>query len=190
MAVSKRLRFEILRRDNHACRYCGATAPEVKLTVDHVVPTALGGNDEPTNLVACCAGCNSGKSSSSPDSAIVADVAEDALRWSAAMRRAADLQRQESDRIRGACWSVETIWNRWKLDADGSNLPLPSDWEDSIRRLLAAGMDESEFDDTIRMAMHAHGVMPENRWRYFCGICWRRLEDRQSIAREILEGER
>lgn len=26
MSVSKRLRFEILRRDNHACRYCGATA--------------------------------------------------------------------------------------------------------------------------------------------------------------------
>ncbi|MEU5976310.1 hypothetical protein [Streptomyces sp. NPDC047315] len=24
MAVSKRLRYEILRRDNHACRYCGA----------------------------------------------------------------------------------------------------------------------------------------------------------------------
>jgi len=31
MAVSKRLRFEILRRDDHACRYCGATAPEAKL---------------------------------------------------------------------------------------------------------------------------------------------------------------
>lgn len=23
MAISKRLRYEILRRDNHACRYCG-----------------------------------------------------------------------------------------------------------------------------------------------------------------------
>ena len=32
MAVSKRLRFEILRRDNHACRYCGQMAPDVKLT--------------------------------------------------------------------------------------------------------------------------------------------------------------
>lgn len=34
MAVSKRTRYEVLRRDNHACRYCGASAPEVKLTVD------------------------------------------------------------------------------------------------------------------------------------------------------------
>lgn len=28
MAVSKRTRYEVLRRDNHACRYCGARAPE------------------------------------------------------------------------------------------------------------------------------------------------------------------
>ncbi|AWN05089.1 HNH endonuclease [Gordonia phage Easley] len=40
MAVSKRLRYEILRRDNHTCRYCGATAPDVPLTVDHVVPVS------------------------------------------------------------------------------------------------------------------------------------------------------
>lgn len=33
MAVSKRLRYEILRRDDHACRYCGDRAPDVKLTV-------------------------------------------------------------------------------------------------------------------------------------------------------------
>lgn len=41
MSVSKRLRFEVLRRDNHTCRYCGSSAPEVKLTIDHVVPVAL-----------------------------------------------------------------------------------------------------------------------------------------------------
>ena len=57
MAVTKRMRFEILRRDNHACRYCGATAPDVKLVVDHVTPVALGGTDSPDNLVASCAAC-------------------------------------------------------------------------------------------------------------------------------------
>lgn len=38
MAVSKRTRFEVLRRDDHTCRYCGQSAPDVKLTVDHVLP--------------------------------------------------------------------------------------------------------------------------------------------------------
>lgn len=40
MAVSKRLRYEILRRGNHTCRYCGASAPDVPLRVDHVTLTA------------------------------------------------------------------------------------------------------------------------------------------------------
>jgi 5-methylcytosine-specific restriction endonuclease McrA len=29
--VSRRLRLEVLRRDGHTCRYCGAQAPDVKL---------------------------------------------------------------------------------------------------------------------------------------------------------------
>lgn len=36
MAVSKRLRYEILRRDNHTCRYCGGAAPDVVLTEDAI----------------------------------------------------------------------------------------------------------------------------------------------------------
>ena len=45
MPVTKRVRFEVLRRDNHTCHYCGARAPEVAITIDHVVPVALGGSD-------------------------------------------------------------------------------------------------------------------------------------------------
>ena len=49
-------RHQLLRRDNHACRYCGRSAPEVPLTVDAVVPEALGGSHkDPANLVAACA---------------------------------------------------------------------------------------------------------------------------------------
>jgi hypothetical protein len=96
MAVSKRLRYEILRRDNHTCRYCGDSAPDVKLQVDHVVPTALGGTDEPSNLVTACEPCNGGKSASNPDAPVVDDVAQDALRWSKAMEAAADAQRSQA----------------------------------------------------------------------------------------------
>jgi 5-methylcytosine-specific restriction endonuclease McrA len=88
MPVSKRLRFEILRRDNNTCRYCGRSAPDVVLTVDHVVPTVLGGRDEPSNLVTACMDCNAGKTSSAPDQQTIDSVSDDALRWAAAMRRA------------------------------------------------------------------------------------------------------
>jgi hypothetical protein len=93
MAVSKRLRYEILRRDNHACRYCGATAPDVKLNVDHVIPQALGGSNAPTNLVASCVDCNAGKTSSMPNAMPVADVGQGAFRQAAVMKQAAEDQR-------------------------------------------------------------------------------------------------
>lgn len=67
MAVSKRLRFEILRRDGHRCRYCGAGALAAPLTVDHITPLALGGTDDPDNLATACEPCNSGKTSTLPN---------------------------------------------------------------------------------------------------------------------------
>ena len=87
MAVSKRTRFEVLRRDNHTCRYCGATAPGAQITVDHVTPVALGGTDDSANLVAACRDCNAGKTSTQPDATLVADVTQADLRWSAAIKR-------------------------------------------------------------------------------------------------------
>jgi hypothetical protein len=87
MAVSQRLRYEILRRDNHACRYCGATAPDVKLNVDHVIPTSLGGSDKPDNLVTACAACNGGKTSSMPNAATVEDVDQETFRQSVARKQ-------------------------------------------------------------------------------------------------------
>lgn len=60
--LSKRLRFEVLRRDNSTCRYCGRTPPDVVLEIDHLIPVAKGGGDEILNLVAACEDCNAGKS--------------------------------------------------------------------------------------------------------------------------------
>jgi hypothetical protein len=60
--LSKRLRFEILKRDGFRCRYCGANSSQVLMHVDHVVPVADGGGDDPANLVTACADCNLGKS--------------------------------------------------------------------------------------------------------------------------------
>jgi len=57
-----RLRFEILRRDDFCCQYCGRSAKEgVALHLDHVVPKSKGGVFEPSNLVTACLGCNLGK---------------------------------------------------------------------------------------------------------------------------------
>lgn len=59
--LSKRERFEVLRRDDFTCQYCGRKAPEVVLEVDHVFPVSCGGGNEMENLVTACRECNRGK---------------------------------------------------------------------------------------------------------------------------------
>lgn len=59
--ITKRVRFEIFKRDGFRCVYCGATPMQASLHVDHVVAVVDGGSNEPTNLVTSCEECNVGK---------------------------------------------------------------------------------------------------------------------------------
>jgi hypothetical protein len=64
MAISKRLRFELFKRDGFTCQYCGQRAPDVILEVDHIVALSNGGSDDPENLTTSCKDCNRGKCAS------------------------------------------------------------------------------------------------------------------------------
>jgi hypothetical protein len=59
--VSKKIRFEVFKRDSFTCQYCGAKAPEVVLNVDHINPVSKGGDNSLMNLITACFGCNAGK---------------------------------------------------------------------------------------------------------------------------------
>ena len=51
-------RQNIYARDAYTCQYCGAKPPLSELTYDHVLPRALGGPTDWTNIVTCCLPCN------------------------------------------------------------------------------------------------------------------------------------
>lgn len=59
--ISKRIRFEVFKRDKFTCQYCGWMAPDVILEVDHIKPVANGGNNDLLNLITSCRDCNRGK---------------------------------------------------------------------------------------------------------------------------------
>ena len=61
-SITKKLRFDVLIRDGFKCRYCGSPASDTVLHVDHVVPVALGGRPDMSNLATACIACNAGKS--------------------------------------------------------------------------------------------------------------------------------
>lgn len=60
--LTKKTRFEVFKRDGFKCQYCGASAPESILVVDHIDPISKDGEDEMVNYITACQPCNAGKS--------------------------------------------------------------------------------------------------------------------------------
>lgn len=192
MAVSKRTRYEVLRRDNHACRYCGGIAPDVKLTVDHVMPKALGGSDDPSNLVAACRDCNYGKASTMPDDPLVADVSQRAVEWGKAITdyNAA----QMADRKKRAAYVRRFVkaWDAWHYGPadDRKRIPRPGDWEPTIWQFYGTGLPIWELEDAVKIACGNRMVDVDRTFRYMCGVLWNKVNAMHEGAKSILESER
>lgn len=60
-------RKNIIKRDGYRCQYCGSKVSQ--MTVDHIIPKNLGGQDIWENLVAACPKCNNKKGQRTPDQA-------------------------------------------------------------------------------------------------------------------------
>ena len=180
MAVSKRTRFEVLRRDDYTCRYCRST--ENTLTIDHVVPEALGGGNDPSNLVAACRDCNAGKSSTSPDEHVVAQVAEDAIRWSAARREAFAAMRTERHCFDDVLSSFHKSW----LDWDKSGVMLPHDWDSSVTHWLKSGLSIDDVKEALGIAL---GSRCNSRavFRYMAGVVYNWLREGDRRTSDILK---
>lgn len=57
--LSYKIRLYILQRDNFTCVYCGNTAKEARIQVDHIDNNPM--NNDLTNLQTLCEPCNKGK---------------------------------------------------------------------------------------------------------------------------------
>ena len=66
--ISKPIRVQLLKVG--LCAYCGSTGDATKrqngFDIDHVVPVAAGGGNEPSNLTLACIQCNASKSDALP----------------------------------------------------------------------------------------------------------------------------
>lgn len=61
LMVSPGIRFKAFTRDNFTCQYCGRSATEVIIEIDHKLPLSKGGKNNLENLVTACRECNRGK---------------------------------------------------------------------------------------------------------------------------------
>ena len=106
--ISKKLRFEVFKRDGFVCQYCGSHPPKVVLHVDHIVAVAEGGGNNSDNLVTSCQPCNLGKGARSlksiPQS--LQDKAADISEKEAQLRGYHEIIESKRNRIEEECWRV------------------------------------------------------------------------------------
>lgn len=55
-------KYNVFLRDSFICQYCGTSVTKNSATLDHVIPTSLGGRHTWENCTTSCSPCNSKKS--------------------------------------------------------------------------------------------------------------------------------
>lgn len=165
MTVSKRTRFEVLRRDNYTCRYCRAT--DNPLTVDHVTPVALGGTDNPNNLVAACRDCNSGKSSSSPDGATIAMLTDAEVAFEKARANVLARHAKKASATRRARQKFVDAWGFAEYECG-----LPEGWQASLSQWMSRGLTIDRIIDAVDIARSKKHIPAWARFNYAAKVCW------------------
>lgn len=168
-ALSKKVRFEVFKRDCFACQYCGAKPPNVLLEVDHIIAVADGGDNSIENLVTACQPCNSGKGAR-PLTAVpksIADKTEEIYERMSQARAYSEAIQLQEEQLESDSWRVARKFSEhWGKDT------IREDWFLSIRRFvkMLGVWNVLEAADSAILKCCYGGE--SGMFRYFCGICW------------------
>lgn len=163
--LSKKLRFEVFKRDGFVCQYCGAHPPNVALHVDHIQAVANGGDNEIDNLITSCQACNLGKGAN------LLHAIPEGLKGKA--ERIAEAEAQ----IKG--YQVIMMERRIRIEDDAYAIlekMRPNDLRVDQRDFASVKnfVEKLGFDEVFSAAeiTLAKGFRTYSRdFRYFCGVC-------------------
>lgn len=172
VGLSKKTRFDVFKRDQFKCIYCGAHPSEsVLLEVDHIHPVAEGGTNDIDNLVTSCDACNRGKGarmlSSVPQS--LEDKAAMVAEQEAQIRAYYEILEAKKDRKDDELWTVAEIFMQRFGDEDIQRSRLSS-----IRMFLGR-LNLFEVIEAMEIACdrkYSRGAA----FSYFCGVCWNKIK--------------
>lgn len=169
-------RFEVFKRDEFACQYCGRTPPGVLLQIDHVVAVAAGGDNTPDNLVTSCVECNIGKGAkelgairpipSTERTEELRERAEQLRQYNAVL-----LARRKAEEE-----TVTRIGSYWFEMRGEPGFVFGHGRVPSIKTFLRF-LTEAEILDAADIALDrfGHNHSDTTAWKYFCGVCWKRI---------------
>ena len=170
-SLSKKLRFDVFKRDEFQCVYCGAHPPSVVLQIDHIHPVAEGGSNEIDNLITSCQPCNLGKGAS-----LLTNVPT-------TLKEKATLIAEQEQQLKGYYEVIKEREDRLEnetrlipeiIDTNCHNNGMKIDWTRSVKRFLSH-LDFYDVKDAAEIARLKYRYGGKKTFLYFCGICHNRI---------------
>lgn len=170
--LSKRIRFDVFKRDGFTCGYCGSKTPNVVLEVDHIIPVSKGGKNNLDNLITSCFDCNRGKSdrelSSIPltieaKAKIAKEKEKQYLEYKKTLKQTTDRINEE---IQSLCDVYESYFPEYYLTER---------FKGSIR-IFIEKLGYYEVESALHRSCSRFNS--NQSLKYFCGICWNKIKER------------
>lgn len=172
-SVSKKLRFEIFKRDSFTCQYCGNTPPKVILEVDHIIPVCEGGENDEDNLVTACFDCNRGKAGNKLDS-IPNQITDKLIIQKEKQDQLAKYHKfleEDNARLEALAWDIFDLLKEKNMKG------LTAREFVTVKNYLKK-LPYFEIEDAMYIAMDKiYYDSPTKRFKYFCGICRNKIGD-------------
>lgn len=173
-SLSKKIRFDVFKRDGFKCAYCGKSPPLVVLEIDHITPVSKGGDNGINNLLTACFDCNRGKTNATLDTIpptlskkleILQEKETQLSEYNKFLKRInSRMSRQARDieKVYSGAFPEYRLSKNFKMG--------------SIKNFLKK-LTFQETKEAMEIAVsRIHD--PDDSIKYFCGICWRRIEER------------
>lgn len=169
-SLTKKLRFQIFKRDLFSCQYCGQKPPGVVLEVDHMIPVSKGGENHEDNLITSCFDCNRGKSNESldvcPES--LAEKMELKKIKAEQLKAYEKMLRAERKRIKDGVDVVRAVFEEY----------TGRTFSKRFSRSVQSFVERLTVDDVVESMEKACYRIddPDSALKYFCGICWNKIK--------------
>lgn len=167
-SITKKVRFDVFKRDAFICQYCGNSPPSVVLEIDHITPVSKGGKSNVDNLITACFDCNRGKSSG-----LLTNIP-------AAITEKLELIKEKEDQLKAYNRLLKRIKVREQKDVESIeaifNKNNKGNWfspefEESVKRNFLRKIPVYELIIYMENSC-SKMASPERAIKYFCGICW------------------
>jgi len=170
-SISKKLRFEVLKRDSFTCQYCSAKPPKVPLEIDHIYPVCKGGKNNIDNLITACFDCNRGKSGNE-----LTSIPKSIIEKSEGKRIALSQYKEYQKILLAEKMQME-------IDINSVELVYSSVFEEYVfsekfKISVKKFINELGVELVIEaMETSCNRIYNESKaLKYFCGICWNTIK--------------